>query len=70
MRNEAGSTEFDGFTGDHGLGEDPLGEATGEGKGRVGARASILAGLTLGVLSATALTADLSTVVSINATVA
>lgn len=68
MRNEAGNTEFDADT--HVLDGDPLAEATEEGKGRVGVRASILAGLTLGVLSAAALTPVLSTVVSIDSTVA
>jgi hypothetical protein len=69
MRNDSGNTEFDG-TDAHFLTEDPLGETAGDQGRRVGARASILAGLTLGVLSATALTANLSTVVSINGTVA
>lgn len=69
MRNEAGNSEFDG-TDAHIVGEDPLGEAAGDQGRRVGARASILAGLTLGVLSATVMTANLSTVVSINGTVA
>jgi hypothetical protein len=69
MRNEAGSTEFEGADA-HILTEDPLAGATGEAKGRVGVKATILAGLTLGTMSAVAVTANLSTVVSVNGTVA
>jgi len=69
MRNEAGSTEFEG-TDAHILAEDPLAGATDQGKSRVGVKASILAGLTLGTMSAVAVTANVSTVVSINTIVA
>ncbi len=69
MRNELGNTEFDGTTDAQGHGEDPLGEAPAAPR-RTGARATILAGLTLGTLGAAIVTANISTVVSNHGTIA
>lgn len=69
MRNEPGTPEFDDSAAVDGTVDNPLGDAT-PAKTRVGARATILAGLTLATLGVAALTPQLSTVVSINNTVA
>lgn len=67
MRNDTNAGEFDatpaGAEVDH-----PLGEATPGAEAaprtKIGVRAGILAGLTLGVASAAVVTMDISTVVS------
>ncbi|WP_410643423.1 hypothetical protein [Amycolatopsis sp. lyj-346] len=63
MRNDTNTGEFDA-TPAGSEPDSPLGDATpGAGK-KIGVRAGILAGLTLGVASAAVVTMDISTVVS------
>ncbi len=63
MRNDTTAGEFDS-TSTGSAADSPLGEATPGSRTKIGVRAGILAGLTLGVASAAVVTMDISTVVS------
>ncbi|WP_329048666.1 hypothetical protein OG738_39270 [Amycolatopsis sp. NBC_01488] len=62
MRNDTNSGEFDATPADAEA-DSPLGAET-PAQPKIGVRAGILAGLTLGVASAAVVTMDISTVVS------
>ncbi|MET8995641.1 hypothetical protein [Amycolatopsis sp. Hca4] len=63
MRNDTNAAEFDPTTAGAET-DSPLGEATPAARTKIGVRAGILAGLTLGVASVAVVTMDISTVVS------
>jgi len=63
MRNDTNAGEFDA-TPAASEADSPLGTATPGARTKIGVRAGILAGLTLGVASAAVVTMDISTVVS------
>ncbi|WP_410606688.1 hypothetical protein [Amycolatopsis sp. lyj-109] len=63
MRNDTNAAEFD-TTPAGSEADSPLGDATPGTRTKIGVRAGILAGLTLGVASVAVVTMDISTVVS------